>query len=110
MYSCLKFTFIFDGQVLEVSRYLEETNVPEYINKRKDPKKEPPPRKYTPITRLPMMWTIYKKTQIMKEIYYSLISRELFPEKKKSCLKKQEERVIYCTLFNTSSRRAKDDV
>ena len=46
-------------------------------------------------------------TQIWEEIYYSLISRRLFPEKQKDAIRKQEEQVIYSTLINTFWRREK---
>ena len=56
---------------------------------KKDPssiQKKPPKRKrpnnYRNITSLPMMWKILT-AQIMGDIYYSLISRRLFPKNRK---------------------------
>ena len=48
----------------------------------KDPQKRTVLNKYRPITCLPMMWKI-SIAQIEKEVYYSLISRGLFPKEQK---------------------------
>ena len=52
----------------------------------KDPLKGTAPNNYRLITCLPMMWKILT-TQIREEMYYSLISRGLFPEEQKWCCK-----------------------
>ena len=50
-----------------------------------------------------------ENTKSTREIYYSLISRGLFPEDLKGCCNEPEEQESYFTLINTSSRRAKRD-
>ena len=71
----------------------------------KDLQKGTIPHNYYPIMCLPSMWKIL--TAQITEIYYSLVSCELFPEKQKECQEEQEEKVIYCTLIRTSSKRTK---
>ena len=44
------------------------------------------PTNYRPITCLPMMWKILT-APIREPIYYSLISRGIFPDGRKSCRK-----------------------
>ena len=48
----------------------------------KDPKKETVSNNYRPITCLSIIWKILT-AQIREEIYYSLISRDLFPDEQK---------------------------
>ena len=45
--------------------------------------------------------------QINKEIYYSLPSRELFPEEEKAAAKYPGTQEKYSTLISTSSTRAR---
>ena len=77
---------------LEINRFLQETHVPEWMTKRrailiqKDPRKRTTPDNYRPIMCLPMMWKILT-AQLKEEIYFSLISRGLFPEEQKGCCK-----------------------
>ena len=52
----------------------------------KDPSKGTAPNNYRPIICLPMMWKILT-AQIREVIYYSLISRGLFPNEQKGCRK-----------------------
>ena len=87
-----RFTTIHDRLALEMSRYLQYAQVPEGMTKgkttliQKDPSKRTAPNNYRPITCLPMAWKILT-TQIREEIYYSLISRGLFSDEEKGCLK-----------------------
>ena len=53
----------------------------------KDPSKGAAPNKCRPITCLPMMCKILT-AQIREEIYYSVISRGLFPDEQKGCCKR----------------------
>ena len=75
-----------------MNKRLQEAQIPEWMTKgrttltQKDPRKGIAPNNYRPITCLPMMWKILT-TQIREEIYNSLISRRLFPEKQKGCRK-----------------------
>ena len=74
-----------------MNRCLQNAQVPAWMTKgkttliQKDPSKGTATNNYRRITCLPMMWKILT-AQIMKEIYYSLTSRGLFPnEEKKGC-------------------------
>ena len=87
-----KFTSIHDRLALEMNKCLQRAHVPEWMTKgritliQKDPNKGTAPNNHRPITCLPMMWKI-SIAQIREEIYYSLISRGLFPEEQKGCCK-----------------------
>ena len=87
-----KFTSIHDRLALEINICLQDAQVPDWMTKgkttliQKDPSKGTAPNNYKPITCLPMMWKILT-AQIREEIYYSLTSRELFPEEQKGCCK-----------------------
>ena len=88
----MKFTSIHDRLALEMNRCLQDAQVPDWITKgkitliQKDPSKGTAPNNYRPITCLPMM--LKRLTaQIREEIYYSLISRGLFPNEQKGCRK-----------------------
>ena len=87
-----KFTSIHDRLALEMNRCLQDAQVPDWMTKgkttliQKDPSKGTAPNNYRPITYLPMMWKILT-AQIREEIYYSLISRGLFPNEQKGCRK-----------------------
>ena len=75
-----------------MNRCLQGAHVPEWMTKgkttliQKDLGKGTTPNNYRPMTCLPMMWKILT-AQIMENIYYSLTSRELFPDKQKGCRK-----------------------
>ena len=73
-----------------MNRCLQDAQVPDWMTKgkttliQKDPSKGTAPNNYGPITCLPMMWKILT-AQIRENIYYSLISRGLYPNKQKGC-------------------------
>ena len=73
-----------------MSKCLQDAQVVDWMTKgkttliQKDPSKETTPNNYRPITCLSMMWKILT-TQKREEIYYSLISRGLFPDEQKEC-------------------------
>ena len=75
-----------------MNRCLEDAQVPDWMTKgkttliQKDPSKGTTPNNYRVITCLPMMCKILT-AQIREEIYYSLTSRGLFPDKQKGCRK-----------------------
>ena len=83
-----KFTSIHDRLALEMNRYLQDAQVPDWMTKGKttlilkDPSKGTAPNNYWPITCLPMIWKILT-AQIREEIYYTLTSRGLFPDEQK---------------------------
>ena len=87
-----KFTSIHDRLALEINRVLLDAQVPDWMTKgkttliHKDPSKGTAPKNYRLRTCLPMMWKILT-AQIREEIYYSLISRRLFPDEQKGCRK-----------------------
>ena len=60
----------------------------------KDPKNETAPNNYWPITCLPTMWKLLT-ARIKKEIFYSYINRELFPEKLMGYLKGGRRTTVY---------------
>ena len=88
----MKFTSIHDRLVLEMNSCLQDAQVPDWRTKRKttliqkDPSKGTAPNNYRRITCLLMMWKI-STAQIREKIYNSLISRGLFPNEQKGCLK-----------------------
>ena len=71
-----------------MNKYPQKTETPEWMTKgrttliQKDPLKGTALNKYRPMTCLPMIWKI-PTAQIRQEIYYSLISRALFPDEQK---------------------------
>ena len=75
-----------------MNKCLQGAHVPKWMIKGKttliqnDLSKGTAPNNYRPITCQPMMWKILTG-QIKEEIYYSLTSRELFPEERKGCCK-----------------------
>ena len=75
-----------------MNRCLQETNIPEWMTKgkttliQKDPQKGTTSNNYRPIMYLPIIWKILM-AKIREEIYYLLISHELFPEEQKGCHK-----------------------
>ena len=87
-----KFTSVHERLALEMNKCLQNAQVPDLMTKRKttliqmDPSKRTAPQNYRPITCLPMMWKILI-AQIREEIYYSLISRGVFPNEQKGCCK-----------------------
>ena len=110
-----KFTSIHDRIAIEMSKCLQKTDIPEWMTKgkstliQKDPLKVTAPTNYRPITCLPMMWKILM-AQIKEKIYYSLISRGIFPDKKKGCCKRTRgsEELLYIdqpTLNESKTRR-----
>ena len=84
------FTSIYDRLALEMNRCLQDEYVPDWVTKgktlliQKDPIKGTAPNNYRPITCLPIMWKILT-AQIGEEIYYSITSRRLFPDKQRGC-------------------------
>ena len=76
----------------KIRKCLQDAQVPDWMTKgkttliQKDPSKGSAPNNYRPIICLPMMWKILT-AQIREEIYYSLISRGLFPDEQKGCRK-----------------------
>ena len=82
-----------------MNRCLQDAQVPDWMTKgkttliQKDPSKG---NNYRPITCLPMMWKI-STAQKREEIYYSLISHGLFPDKQKGATKDQEAQQNYST-------------
>ena len=112
-----KFTSIHGRLVLEMNRCLQDAQVPDCMTKgkttliQKDPSKGTAPNNYRPITYLPMMWKILT-AQIRKEIYYSLISRRLFPDEQKGCHKgsRGTAELLYIDqrILNESKNRRKN--
>ena len=86
-----KFNSIHDGLAIEINWCLQETDILEWMAKgkliqiQKDPQKGTASKNYRPITRLSMMRSILIAQ--ISEIYFSLISRGLFPEEQKECCK-----------------------
>ena len=80
-----KFISIHDTLALQMNRWQQDAQVPDWMTKgkttliQKDPSKGTAPNNYRPITCLPMMWKLLT-ARIREEIYYSIISRGLFPE------------------------------
>ena len=76
-----------------MNRYLEEVDIPKWINNQRKDHHDPEklsqtgtaPNNYKPITCLLIMLKIL--TAQIKEIYYSLISRGLFPKGQMECHK-----------------------
>ena len=88
------FTSIHDWQALEMNRCLHRAHTSErkdHID-RKVPKQWTALNNYRPINCQPIMWKILI-AQIMKEIYYSLTSRGLFPDELKGCRKGSRDTV-----------------
>ena len=112
-----KFTSIPERQALKMNRCQQEAQEPDWITKGKttlilkDPSKGTAPNNYRPITCLPMMWKILT-AQIREEIYNSLTSRGLFPDKKKGCRKgsRGTAELLYIVqhILNDSKNRRKN--
>ena len=112
-----KFTSILDRLALEISRCLQDGQVPDWMTKEKTaliqkvPSKGTAPNNYRPITCLPMMWKILT-AQIREKIYYSLTSRGLFPDEKKGCRKgcRGTAELLYIDqhILNESKNRRKN--
>ena len=112
-----KFTSIHDRLALEMNRRLQDAEVPDWMTKgkttliQKEASKGTVPNNYRPITCLPMMWKILT-AQIREEIYYSLISRGLFPNEQKGCRKRfrgtAELLYIDQHILNESKNRRKN--
>ena len=112
-----KFTSIHGRLVIEMNRCLQGTQVPEWMTKgktiliQKDPSKGTTPNNYRTITCLPIMWKILT-AQIKENIYFSLTSRGLFPEKQKGCHKgsRGTEELLYIDqhVLNKRKRRRKN--
>ena len=87
-----KFTSLYGRLALEMNRYLQDVQVPEWMTKgkvtliQKDRSKGTAPNNYRTITCLPIMWKILA-AQIKERIYYSLTNRGLFPDEQKGCRK-----------------------
>ena len=75
-----------------MNRSIQGVHLPKWMTKgkttliQKDPSKLTAPNNYRPKTCQPIMWKILTG-QIREEIYYSLTSCGLFPEKQKGCCK-----------------------
>ena len=91
---------------------LTRSTIPDWMTKaktiliQKNPSKRTAPNNYKPITCLPMLWEIFT-SQIMEEIYYSLISRGLFPEEHTACCKgsRGTAELLYQHILNESKTR-----
>ena len=87
-----KFTSIHDRLALDMNRYQQDAQVPDWMTKGKttliqrDLNKGTAPSNYRTITYLPVMWKILT-AQIRELIYYSLTSHSLFPEEQRGCRK-----------------------
>ena len=100
-----------------MNRCLQETDIPEWMTQgnmtliKKDLKKGTTLNNYRPIMCLLVMWKILT-AQIREEIYYSLISHELFPEEQKGCHKgtRGTGELLYIDqhIFNESKMRWKN--
>ena len=100
-----------------MNRCLQDAQVPDWMTKgkttltQKDPSKGTVPNNYRPITCLPMMWKILT-AQIREEIYYSLISRGLFPDEQKGYRKgsRGTAELLYIDqhILNESKNRRKN--
>ena len=100
-----------------MSRCLQDAQVPNWITKgkttliTKDPNKVTAPNNYRPITCFPEMWKILT-AQIREEIYYSLTSRDFFPEEQKGCRKESRDMAellnIDQHILNESKTRRKN--
>ena len=96
---------------------LQDAQVPDWMTKgktiliQKDPSKGTDPNNYRCITFLPMMWKILT-AQIREGVYYSLTSRELFPDEQKWCRKgsKATAELLYIDqhILNESKNRRKN--
>ena len=87
-----KFISIHDRLALEMNRYLQGAQIPDWMTKgkttliQKDPSKGTAPNNNRPITCRTMMWKILT-AQIREKIYNSLTSRGLFLDEQKGCRK-----------------------
>ena len=100
-----------------MKRFLQDAQVPDWTTKgkttsiQKDPSKGTSLNSYRPITCLPLMWKILT-AQIREKIYYSLISRGLFPNEQKGCRKGSRGRAelldIDKYILNESKNRRKN--
>ena len=112
-----KFTSVHDRLALEMNRCLQDAQVPDWMTKgkttliQKDSSKGNASNNYRPITCLSMMWKILT-SHIRKKIYYSLISRGLFPNEQKGCRKgsRGTAELIYIDqhILNESKNRRKN--
>ena len=92
LYWFKRFISINERLAIEMNRYLQETDIPEWMTKVKttliqnDPQKGAAPDNLKPIKCLPMIWKILT-AQISEEIYNSLISSDYSPYEQKGCCK-----------------------
>ena len=99
-----------------MNRCLQGTQVPDWMTKgkttrsQKDPSTGTAPNNYRPITCLPMMLKIL--TAQIREMYYSLTSRGLFPDKQKGYRKgsRGSAELLYIDqhILNESKKRQKN--
>ena len=87
------FTSIHTRLAMEMNWCFKKINIPGWVIKGKTTliQRE---KNYRLVMCLPMMWKILT-VQTKEDIYYSLISRELFSEEKKRCDKEQKEQTIH---------------
>ena len=98
-----------------MNRRLQDAQVPDWVTKgkttliQKDPSKGTAPNNYRPITCLPMMWKILT-AQKREKMYYSLISRGLFPNGQKGYRKGSggTEELLYIDKHIESKNRRKN--
>ena len=100
-----------------MNRCLQDTQEPDWRTKgkttliQKDPSNGTAPNNYRPITCLPMMWKILT-AHIREDIYYSLTSGGLFPDKQKGCHKgpRGTAELLYIDqhILNESKNRRKN--
>ena len=97
-----KFTSVHDRLATEMNKCMQKIEITEWMTKgkttliQKAPRqKKPPPNHYRIITCLPIMWKILMAQ--IREIYYSLISRRIFPDEQIGCRKRTRgtEELLY---------------
>ena len=88
--------------------WVEEANIPEWMTKWKH---QPQKKKKATFKNglracLPMVCKILI-SHIWEEMYYTLVSRRLFPKNRKIATRKLEKQVIYRIFIRASSRKTK---
>ena len=105
-----KFTSIHDRLATKMNKCIQKTEIPEWMTKgmttviQKDSLKRTAPNNYSPIMCFPMMWKIL--TAQIWEIYYSLMSRGIFPAEQKGGHKRTRGTEEH--LLNESKTRQKN--
>ena len=109
-----KFTPVHNRLATERHKYIQKSEIPEWMTKRKstliqkDRLKGTVPNKYRPITCLPMMWKILR-AKIREKICYILINHWILSDKQKGYRKRvrgtEELIYIYQHILNESKTR-----